>query len=165
LRQFGRLIVVLALLVQSLQPVSAMAYISMRCAGMPQSSPACARTAASADYSLQYVVQKTLSCCPCCRFSAEHIAALSAALAEQAPPFTLTSPACQLSVHFVTFARISSQTSGRESHSIFWLTTAAVSGNPYVVYLSTMTPCRSFFISRHIAAGTASHGLRAPPIS
>ena len=166
-RRPHKFILFLALLLtgQSLLPAAALAQVSMRCAGAPASSAACAQdTVLSADPA---VVSKHFAGLACCR-AMSHCASMALSVHRSATPMSrasLTAPRCLLSVSILS---TKPAMLGRQTHR--WLLLAAPALAPPVVRSVSLSPVSlpkiqlapvSFALPPSVL--THLHGLRAPP--
>lgn len=156
----------LLLLVQSLLPASAVAYVSVRCVGTPAIAPDCAQSLIPVEDTT--VAETHLASMSCCRHmdgqgsmsGCPHTAGLSPR------PFALSAPTCLVTVSPLSTERALSNTSVRQ-----WMLNASPSLAPPAASLvqfplctvAPILPVRTFDLPP--SQLTHSHGLRAPPVA
>jgi len=151
------------LLMQSLLPVSAQAYVSVRCVGAPAGTPDCAKSLVPADESASArSYQAPMSCCVhamrgCAMMDgANAVPSLSPAAVSSLPCLVTVSPLTSVCPAAVQAARL-------------WMLDASPANAPPAqmsllsLPLQTLMRLPLIFFILPTPAFSPSHGLRAPP--
>ncbi len=151
------------LLTQSLLPVSAQAYVSVRCIGAPAGTPDCAKSLAPVDENASArSYQAPMSCCV-------H-AMRGCAMTDGANAVPSLSPAAVSSLPcLVTVSPLTSVSPASAQSARLWMLDSSPANAPPTqtalrslpVQISVRLPLSSFILPAPVFS--PSHGLRAPP--